>query len=191
MKYWNDNITSVSVYIRMYSFCNALPSMFVFVQTILKWRKLDSIIKTIRDKSIILPNRTLLSPFFLSVDRYPLVTKGYEYMTFDHWWWWGMLQRMILDLLAETWLFSQFLGFHWNLQFWDNITRLTNWTKEVVKFPVSLLELKFLKNGHFLKGIKVMIFLFVERVRHCLYEMIKTEKLFEHNHSIRYRKEKW
>ena len=50
----------------------------------------------------------------------------------------------------------------------------------MVKFPVSLLELKFLKKGHFLKGIKVMIFLFVERVRHSLYEMIKTEKLFEH-----------
>ena len=46
------------------------------------------------------------------------------------------------------------------------------YTKEVVKFPFSLLELKFLKNGHFLKGIKVMIFSFVERVRHFLNEMI-------------------
>ena len=39
----------------------------------------------------------------------------------------GMLKRMILDFLAEIWSFSQFLGFHWNLQLWDNITQLTNW----------------------------------------------------------------
>ena len=40
------------------------------------------------------------------------------------------------------------------------------------KFPFSLPELKFLKNGHFRKGIKGMIFLFVEMVRHFLYQMI-------------------
>ena len=40
------------------------------------------------------------------------------------------------------------------------------------KIPFSLPELKFLKNGHFRKGIKGMIFLFVEMVRHFLYQMI-------------------
>ena len=43
------------------------------------------------------------------------------------------------------------------------------YAKEVVKFPFSLPELKFLKNGHFLKGIRGMIFLFVEMVRFFLY----------------------
>ena len=46
------------------------------------------------------------------------------------------------------------------------------YAKEEVKFPFSLSELKILKNGHFLKGIKGMIFLFVEMVRHFLYQMI-------------------
>ena len=46
------------------------------------------------------------------------------------------------------------------------------YAKGLVKFSFSLPELKFLKNGYFLKGVKVMIFLFVEMVKHLLYKMI-------------------